>query len=208
MRPSTRIPCRRVILLVVATAAIAANTVPTGASAQTPQAQDRVFTTGTTSAGVLEFGSLSFFTSIVIDARSGPSGETPSGQLSFTGIQGTGTSPIVIDFGGSVSCLSVVGNVAVIGFFQDRFFFRVRVTDGGGPGSGLDTFAVAVFVASSGCADFGGGFSETVTEGDITVVDAPPLPTSKEQCKNRGYTSFSFKNQGECVAFVQRGPKP
>jgi hypothetical protein len=73
----------------------------------------------------------------------------------------------------------------------------------------LDTFEVQLFAASPDCS-FGGGFSETVTEGDITVVDAPPLPTSNEQCKNGGWRNFgdTFKNQGECVAFVQRGPKP
>jgi hypothetical protein len=44
--------------------------------------------------------------------------------------------------------------------------------------------------------------------GDITITDALSVPTSKEQCQNGGYTSFGFKNQGQCVAFVQRGPKP
>jgi hypothetical protein len=39
--------------------------------------------------------------------------------------------------------------------------------------------------------------------GDIVVVDAPPLPTSTEQCKNGGWQSFDvFKNQGDCVSFV------
>jgi hypothetical protein len=47
-----------------------------------------------------------------------------------------------------------------------------------------------------------------VVGGDIVVVDAPPLPTSKEQCKQGGYAAFGFTNQGQCVAFVQRGPKP
>ena len=40
------------------------------------------------------------------------------------------------------------------------------------------------------------------------MVDAQPLPTSKEQCKQRGYRQFGFKNQGQCVAFVTRGPQP
>jgi hypothetical protein len=33
-------------------------------------------------------------------------------------------------------------------------------------------------------------------------------PTSKDQCKNGGWRQFGFTNQGHCVAFVQRGPKP
>jgi hypothetical protein len=44
--------------------------------------------------------------------------------------------------------------------------------------------------------------------GDIVVTDAqPPLPASKEQCKKGGWRNFpQFKNQGECVAFVNQGP--
>ena len=42
----------------------------------------------------------------------------------------------------------------------------------------------------------------------VQVHDAKPTPRSKDQCKNGGHVSFGFKNQGECVAFVQRGPKP
>ena len=31
---------------------------------------------------------------------------------------------------------------------------------------------------------------------------------TKDQCKNGGWREFGFKNQGECVAFVERRPKP
>jgi hypothetical protein len=49
-----------------------------------------------------------------------------------------------------------------------------------------------------------------VTSGDIVIEDAPEVPASKAQCKNNGWKSFGslFKNQGQCVAFVERGPKP
>jgi hypothetical protein len=30
------------------------------------------------------------------------------------------------------------------------------------------------------------------------------LPTTKAQCKNGGYEDFGFKNQGRCIASVQR----
>jgi hypothetical protein len=35
------------------------------------------------------------------------------------------------------------------------------------------------------------------------------LPTSKDQCKDGGWKQFGsrFKNQGQCVAFVERGPR-
>jgi hypothetical protein len=50
-------------------------------------------------------------------------------------------------------------------------------------------------------------------EWDFFIDDvrfSPALPTSKDQCKNGGWRNFgdTFKNQGQCVAFVQRGPKP
>jgi hypothetical protein len=46
--------------------------------------------------------------------------------------------------------------------------------------------------------------------GSVVVTDAQPFPTTKEQCKDGGWRDFgdTFKNQGQCVAFVQRGPKP
>jgi hypothetical protein len=44
--------------------------------------------------------------------------------------------------------------------------------------------------------------------GDLTVVDAPPLPTSRDQCKNGGWQTYGvFKNQGDCVSFVATGGK-
>jgi hypothetical protein len=47
---------------------------------------------------------------------------------------------------------------------------------------------------------------QPIEAGDITVVDAPLRPTSKGQCKNSGWRDFpEFKNQGQCIAFVERG---
>jgi YVTN family beta-propeller protein len=43
----------------------------------------------------------------------------------------------------------------------------------------------------------------------IAVTPPPRVPTSKDQCKNGGWRNFpQFKNQGQCVAFVERGAKP
>jgi virginiamycin B lyase len=33
-------------------------------------------------------------------------------------------------------------------------------------------------------------------------------PTSKDECKRGGWRQFGFRNQGQCVSFVQRGPNP
>ena len=42
------------------------------------------------------------------------------------------------------------------------------------------------------------------------MVDAPPLPTSKDQCKNGGWRTYGvFKNQGDCVSFIAtKGKNP
>jgi hypothetical protein len=40
-----------------------------------------------------------------------------------------------------------------------------------------------------------------------TGACAPPTPTDKEECKNGGWKNFGtrFKNQGQCVRFVNTG---
>ena len=35
-------------------------------------------------------------------------------------------------------------------------------------------------------------------------VTPPSGPTSKAECKKGGYKEFGFKNQGRCIAFVNR----
>jgi hypothetical protein len=63
-------------------------------------------------------------------------------------------------------------------------------------------------------ADSGNGpgstFAVDFDDWHIIVVDAPALPTSKDQCKNGGWRRFGvFKNQGDCVSFVAtRGKNP
>ena len=49
-----------------------------------------------------------------------------------------------------------------------------------------------------------------MSAGDITIIDAPSLPVSEDQCKNGGWRSYGvFKNQGDCVSFVAtKGKSP
>ncbi|WP_292676682.1 thrombospondin type 3 repeat-containing protein [Nocardioides sp.] len=48
-------------------------------------------------------------------------------------------------------------------------------------------------------------------DGVGTACDSPEKPTTKDQCKNGGWQSFSgpfkFKNQGDCVSYVATGGK-
>ena len=83
---------------------------------------------------------------VSIDARSGPSGEDPTGTIGWHTGGGLGD-----DWSGDVTCLSVTGSSAVIGFSGVHLRLRIRavgaglvqVTDNGGPDSALDTFGWA-----------------------------------------------------------------
>jgi hypothetical protein len=204
MRSKTRMGFRLGILLgVLVAAAGACLDLPAVAGAQAPS-QDSAVGTGAT---ISTFGSFAF------DARSDPSGGSPSGTASW--------ELSVLHFEGSVSCLGVSGNRAVIGIeidkaasslnFADWFLTTV---DGGPEGSGLDTFdAVPTF--SAGLGRRGSDrllpgaclvIPVPVIRGDIVVRDAPPVPTSKEQCKTGGWRNFpGFRSQGDCVSFLATG---
>ena len=167
---------------------------PAGAEGQSPVGD-----------AVIGQGVASFFGPFTIDAHSGPSGENPTGTASFD------TDEAAIS--GTVNCLAIHGNVARFNLGGPRFVVFFEVTDNAELGM-PDT------IASS--AGFGGGANDcsplvapartgVVLSGDISVVDAPPQPTSKDQCKRDGWSAFgTFKNQGECVSFVaaRRGPPP
>ena len=142
-------------------------------------------------------------------ATSGPAGENPSGY-------------VTLDFGifhveGPVTCLAVSGNTAVVGYRFDpsRSNFEapggvMQVVDRPGfwPEGGDQWVGNAVGDPTSCARRFGEDDYYPVFRGDIVVHDAPPLPTTVEQCKGTGYKAFGFRNQGQCVAFVQRGAKP
>ena len=124
---------------------------------------------------------------------------------------------------GRVTCLEVTGpgrgigtpdapTTAVLEFFDIRFgVVTVKVIDNGGTVTNSDTdrFTTAV---GTGCLGANPALPPFVPfHGFMEVFDAPPpVPTAREQCKDGGWRAFGalFDNQGQCVAFVQRGPKP
>jgi hypothetical protein len=76
-------------------------------------------------------------------------------------------------------------------------------------GVGVDRF-LGVTGQASGCPlDPPAGASLTpIFSGDLHVVDAQPVPTSKDQCKKGGWKIYGvFKTQGDCVSFVATGGK-
>jgi hypothetical protein len=48
---------------------------------------------------------------------------------------------------------------------------------------------------------------ESCDSGAFELVQQPPKPTTKEECKKGGYKEFGFKNQGRCIAFVNRSAR-
>ena len=125
---------------------------------------------------------------IEIDVQSGPSGENPTGHVTC------GTL-----FDGPPTCLNVQGNVALLTVFDDVFgTVSVRITDAGPTGDTMEAYPTP-----GGCPGPLPHYLPIVFSGDIVVVDASSLPTSKDQCKKGGWESFGvFKNQGDCVSFV------
>jgi hypothetical protein len=184
----------RVRFALTAVAALALMSGSAGAQAPT---QDFVAGTGT-------FGALSFS----ISATSGPSGENPSGQVDVGFLQAPD-----LHSSGAVTCLEVRGNAATLQYFDATLLgaqVLVEVTDNSASGQ-PDTIDVQTQPTRSptDCSPaVPSAFLVPIDSGDLTVFDAQARPTSKNQCKDGGYRQFGFKNQGQCIAFVNRGPQP
>jgi hypothetical protein len=150
-----------------------------------------------------------------VAVESGPRGENPSGTLRL--------DPFITR--ATATCLNVSDNTAVVGFrieepVQIAQGFIAALRDNGPPSSGqpVDELLSFAFLDASPteCPDPTGPLPGSVIDppavfdtGDIVITDAQPFPASKDQCKNGGWRSFpGFQHQGECVAFVERRPKP
>jgi hypothetical protein len=155
---------------------------------------------------------------INIAAQSGSAGQNPSGSVSFT------VFPIGFNIAGSVTCMSVTGpdlgggapgapTVAVLNFFSPSGLFpgvnTAELVDNGGNGADIIS-VVPTGRAPGDCSLLSVSlFDEgktVLTNGRAVVFDARLVPTSKDQCKDGGWRDFpQFKNQGDCVSFVETG---
>jgi len=162
---------------------------------------------------------VTLFTAWTADAHSDPGGRNPSGTMTWTD-RIAGDSLRTDAF---VTCLSVTGRVAIIGVAgtttSARFSYSLpiagllRITDGGGPASSLDTFERAIQSpipplpppsAPTDCSSFPAGTAVFYNEqGDLVVHDSPPLPATKAQCDRGAWRQYDFKSHGECVRFVR-----
>jgi hypothetical protein len=148
-------------------------------------------------------GTASFWGQFQIDVRSGPIGQNPSGQASFQSAVGL--------LSGSASCLEVRDNVATFNVPGTSFgLITFQVTDNAGLGVADLIEGIPTGRTASDCSPLTGAVSGSVLTGDIVVHDAPPLPTTKDECKNGGWKTFGvFRNQGDCVSFVAtKGKNP
>ena len=159
---------------------------------------------------------LSQFRGLTVDAHSDADGSNPSG------VAGAGARS-TYSVSGHVTCMTVLGNRATVGFAVDEGFsvngglgHLIFVEDNGTPGAGRDLANdVEAGVPPTSCPSptdedlvpfpFIPIRPQPIEAGDITVVDAQPLPTSKDQCKNGGWRQYGFLNQGQCVRFVATG---
>ena len=173
----------------VALAAVLASS----AAAQVP-AQDSV-----SGSGVARTSGTDTTFDFEIDAHSGPSGENPTGQVTFRF-----TTDGSIFFSGPVTCLAVNGNFAILSVATLQFqAVGLEVTD-----SPSGDLIRGIPTGTSSCSPLGSAVNFEVISGDVVVTDARALPTSKDQCKNGGWQSYGvFKNQGDCVSFVATGGK-
>jgi hypothetical protein len=142
-----------------------------------------------------------------LNATSGPSGENPTGHVKVDALV-TFPDTFTLHLEGPVTCLAVNGNQASINFIDPDIpalgVLRIQVVDN--QPDTFDSFPVAV--AASDCSPISRspGANGPLMNGDITVVDAQPLPTARAQCMNGGWRQFGFKNEGLCIAFVNQGP--
>jgi hypothetical protein len=193
----------RASTLAVLTSAFVALTLSSPVAAAPPQ--DSVTGTATTSGtDVPRFENLAW----TFAARSGPNGENPSGTVRAENLPGH-----ELFFDDPVSCLNVHANVALLTLPDPMFGeIAIRVADNAGTGS-PDLIESTISAPDGDCSVPEASYirHDRVTSGDIAVLDdRPPLPVVKAQCKDGGWRAFgaAFKNQGQCVAFVERGPKP
>jgi hypothetical protein len=166
-----------------------------GASGQTPP-RDSVVGSGSVDAD----GS----TLVTFDVSSGPSGENPTGKVTFSlGGQVLESS--------SVGCLTVDGSSASFAGTwlpnaNGATHYEIVVVDNGIAASTPDLLGMITTTnAPRDCSAVPGvdlPLLPLVT-GGLVVRDARPLPTSTGECKNGGWRSFGvFKNQGDCVSYV------
>jgi hypothetical protein len=161
-----------------------------------------------------------------VDAQSGPTGDQPSGMAQF----GSPESTLAPRWDLKVTCLSVTGHTAIVGFSGTYSTYYtwgeiyptaglIRGIDGGGSNSELDSVEFASVTGPQDgapipgpttCSSYPGGYTQqhgplVNHEGDLVVTDGPPFPSSKADCAGAGWRSYGFfTSEAGCVSFAAR----
>jgi hypothetical protein len=181
---------RQHLLWVVAAVAVLFGAAPAAAGGKEPLRQDVV--TGFIDQTVCTDEGCTV-QPLVVDARSGPSGEAATGTVTVQGgLQGT------------VTCLAVDGNRATIGFEVAPglpLHGLISVSDNDAAGQPDEILlAASAGPAPEVCPETMP--SGTAATGDLDVRDVLPGPTSKRACFGGGWQHFGFTNQGRCIASI------
>lgn len=74
-------------------------------------------------------------------------------------------------------------------------------------GSNIRMFSLNVGDTTANDAGLDGYLDNVVVtmEDGVTIYDFEPAPQSKMDCKDGNWASFGFKNQGQCVRFMETG---
>jgi len=116
--------------------------------------------------------------------------DSPAGSV-------TGTKTFVPDNALSETCMSTAaGSFGIL-------LYEATIATSAGRFSDEGTADSFVFSTAPGSGT--GIFTETFVS-DLTEPVPLPGPTSTDQCKRGGWQEFGFKNQGQCIAFVNHGP--
>ncbi len=79
--------------------------------------------------------------------------------------------------------------------------------DDASAGSNIRAFAINMGDTSASDTGLDGYFDNVVlaTGSDTTVYNFDPAPADKLACKDGGWMTYGFKNQGQCVRFIETG---
>jgi hypothetical protein len=123
---------------------------------------------------VIGSGVFDFHGEFTIDARSGPSGESPTGSVSSDGD---------VQFSGPITCLRVHGNVAVVNARTERYgIMTLSITDEP-TRDAIESFPAGR--SPTDCSPFSSDFGGERRSGDLVVVDAPG-PVTRLGCVDQG----------------------
>ncbi|MBX4191906.1 hypothetical protein KW798_00235 [Candidatus Parcubacteria bacterium] len=98
------------------------------------------------------------------------------------------------------ACPAVPADMDLMSSSSNIRMFSVSVGDTSASDVGLDGYLDRVVVNR----DSNG---ETVYdfERDVPPPPTPASPTTQSQCKNNGWQAYGFKNQGQCVRYIETG---